>query len=82
MGILSRMLIPRGVRRAMHPVSTAKRAVTLKSVKRARRALHPIDNAIYQATRPRRAVSYWSYRHGACPVRHRTSAAAVNCRNH
>ena len=41
MGFLSRLLIPRGVRRVAHPGRAVKRAVTPKSVKRARRALHP-----------------------------------------
>jgi hypothetical protein len=85
MGFLSRMFIPRGVRKAMHPVRTAKRAVTPKSVKRARRALHPVSNAIYSAerslnTKPRRAASGPVYRHGTCTVRHRSLAAAQKCR--
>jgi hypothetical protein len=36
-GFFSRLLVPRSVRRAMHPVRTAKRAVTPKAVKRAQR---------------------------------------------
>jgi hypothetical protein len=84
MGMLSRMLVPRSVRRAMHPVRTAKRAVTPKSVKKAQRLMHPVDNAIYGVERslntkrrPKAAV----YTHGACQVRHRTPAAAAKCRN-
>ena len=50
MGFLSRRLIPRTVRRATHPVRTVKRAVTPKPVKQVRRALHPIDNAVYGVT--------------------------------
>jgi hypothetical protein len=68
MGFLSRLLIPRGVRRAMNPTPAVKRAVTPKLVKRARRAMHPVDNAIYglersmnTKRRPRAGV----YRHGA-----------------
>lgn len=83
MGFLSRMFVPRGVRRAMHPVRTAKRAVTPKSVKRARRALHPIDNAVYGFERslntkhgPKAPV----YRHGSCTVNHRSAEAAARCR--
>jgi hypothetical protein len=34
MGFLSRLLVPRGVRRATHPVRTVKRAATPKVVKR------------------------------------------------
>jgi hypothetical protein len=50
-GFLSRLLIPRGVRRATHPVRTVKRAVTPKPVKKVQRAMHPIDNAIYSVER-------------------------------
>jgi hypothetical protein len=84
MGFLSRMFVPRGVRRAMHPVRTVKRAVTPKPVKQVRRALHPIDNAVYGVERslntkprPNKPV----YRHGTCPVKHRTPEAAAKCRN-
>jgi hypothetical protein len=86
MGFLSRMFIPRGVRRAMHPGRTVKRALTPKSVKRARRSLHPIRNASYNVerslnTRRRRSGSSAVYRHGSCPVHHRTAAAASRCKN-
>jgi hypothetical protein len=84
MGFLSRMFVPRGVRRAMHPARTVKRAVTPKSVKQLRRAAHPIDNAIYSLERglnTKRRGRAPVYRHGSCPVKHRTAAAATNCRN-
>ena len=86
MGFLSRMFIPRGVRRAAHPLRTVRRAVTPKPIKRARRLLHPVDNAVYGLERSlntkRRATSSRTvYRHGACPVKHRTVTAAQNCRN-
>lgn len=51
MGFVSRMLVPRGVRRAAHPVRTAKRAVTPKTVKQMQRAAHPLDNAVYGVQR-------------------------------
>lgn len=51
MGSVSRMLVPRGVRRAAHPVRTAKRAVTPKTVKQMQRAVHPLDNAAYDVQR-------------------------------
>ena len=85
MGFLSRMFVPRGVRRAMHPVRTAKSAVTPKSVKRVRRAMHPIDNAVYGIerslnTKRRRTSRAPVYRHGTCTVNHRTPEAAAKCR--
>ena len=86
-GFFSRLLVPRSVRRAVHPVRTVKRAVTPKAVKQAQRALHPIDNAVYGMQRslnikPRTSGGgSASYRHGACPVKHKTLAAAAKCRN-
>ena len=86
MGFLSRMLTPRSVRRATHPVRTLKRVATPKMVKRAQRSLHPIDNAIYGMTRklntkPRSRSQSATFKHGNCQVSHRTPEAAQNCRN-
>ena len=92
MGFLSRLLVPRGVRRAMHPVRTVKRAATPKAAKKARRALHPVDNIVYGAERQvitslrsgrrrRRKGRSPVYRHGSCPVAHRSAEAAAKCRN-
>lgn len=90
MGFLSRLLVPRGVRRAMHPVRAVKRKATPKAVKKARRALHPADNIVYGAERQvitslrcgrRRKRRGRVYRHGGCPVAHRSPAAAAKCRN-
>ena len=47
MGYISGLLVPRGVRRARHPGRAVKRALTPKVVKKARRARHPADNAVY-----------------------------------
>jgi hypothetical protein len=85
MGFLSRVLVPRSVRRAAHPVRTVKRKATPNSVKRIRRAAHPVSNATYSATRslntkPRRRPRSRVYRHGTCPVKHRTPEAAAKCR--
>jgi hypothetical protein len=92
MGFLSRLLVPRGVRRAVHPVRTVKRAATPKAVKKARRAMHPVDNIVYGAERQvitslrsgrrrRRKGRGPVYRHGICPVAHRSPEAAAKCRN-
>ena len=51
MGFLSRAFVPRGVRRAAHPVRTAKSAATPRVVKQARSALNPIGSAAYAAER-------------------------------
>jgi hypothetical protein len=87
-GFFSRLLVPRTVRRAMHPSRAVKRAVTPKAVKRARRALHPMDNAVYSMERSA-ATAIRSggkrktpvFRHGNCPVHHRSAEAAAKCRN-
>lgn len=90
MGFFSRLLVPRGVRRAMHPGRAVKRAVTPKTIKKARRAMSPIDNLQYAverslatSLRSRGRKKGWSpiYRHGNCQVNHRTPDAAARCRN-
>jgi len=89
-GFFSRLFIPRSARRAVHPGRAVKRAVTPKTIKRARRALSPIDNLNYSVQRsvatsirsggrePKKAPVY---QHGSCPVRHRTPEAMYKCRN-
>jgi hypothetical protein len=87
-GFLSRLLVPRSVRRAMHPGRAVKRAITPKAVKKARRASHPVDNAVYSVQRSA-ATAIRSggkrkapvFHHGNCPVRHRSAEAAAKCRN-
>ena len=94
MGFLSRLFVPRNVRRAVHPVRAVKRAATPKAVKKATRAMHPLDNAIYGVERSvgtslrsgrkrkqRRKGRAPVYRHGTCPVAHRTPEAAAKCGN-
>ncbi len=51
MGFFSRLFVPRSVRRAVHPGRAVKRAITPKAVKKASRALHPVDNAVYSIQR-------------------------------
>ena len=85
MGFLSRLLIPRSVRRAAHPGRAVKRAVTPKAVKRARRAMHPVSNAGYGVerslnTKKRPKSRAPVYHHGTCTVNHRSSEAAAKCR--
>ncbi len=84
MGFLSRLFVPRGVRRAMHPGRTVRRALTPKTVKRARWSMHPVSNASYSVqrslnTKKRRGSRTTTYRHGSCPVKHRTPEAASRC---
>ena len=86
MGFLTRLLIPRKVRRIAHPGRAVKRAVTPKAVRRVRRLGHPVSNAGYAVerslkTKRRRKAKGQVYRHGMCPVQHRSAAAAAKCRN-
>jgi hypothetical protein len=85
MGFLSRMFVPRGVRRAVHPARTVKRAVTPRSVKRVRHAMHTVSNATYGAkrslnTKKRRTVETPVFHHGTCTVNHRSAETAARCR--
>ena len=50
MGFFTRTRAAQGSR-AVHPDRAVKRAVTPKPIKKAQRALHPIDNAIYSLER-------------------------------
>ncbi len=72
----------------MHPGRAVKQVVTPKAVKKASRAMHPIDNALYSmqqsmATNIRsgRKGKARVYRHGNCPVNHRAPEAAARCPN-
>jgi hypothetical protein len=61
--------------------------VTPKPIKKASRALHPLDNAVYSAQRSV-ATSIRSgrkrkarvYRHGTCTINHRSQEAMLRCR--
>ncbi len=85
MGFITRALIPRSVRRAVHPVRAVRRAVTPRPVKRAMRALNPIDNAIYGVTRKlntrHRSSNSQKFEHSGCNIQHRSVDALNNCRN-
>jgi hypothetical protein len=88
MGFFSRLLVPRRTRRAMHPGRAVMRAVTPKPIKKARRALHPIDNAVYSmqrsvatTIRSGRKGKARIWHHGSCPINHRSPEAAARCRN-
>jgi hypothetical protein len=88
LGFFSRLLVPRSMRRAVHPGRAVKRAITPKPIKKARRALHPVDNAMYSmqrsvatSIRSGRKGKARVWRHGNCPVNHRSPEAAARCRN-
>lgn len=89
-GFFSRLLVPRGVRRAVHPGRAVKRVMTPTVIKKSRRALHPAGNVVCTVERTvtttlrsgrkrRKTTKVW--RHGTCPVKHRSAEAAARCRN-
>jgi hypothetical protein len=73
----------------MHPGRAVRRAVTPKAVRKASRALHPVDNAVYSMQRSaatairsgRQKSKAPVFRHGGCPVSHRSAEARAKCRN-
>ena len=101
MGFLTRLLIPRPVRRVAHPVRTGKRAVRRAVVPKPIRqatygasqlrnpvraaAYHgierPLNTALQSGVRKRSGTPAPVYRHGNCPVKHRSIEAAQRCTN-
>jgi hypothetical protein len=85
-GFISRRVIPRKVRRAMHPARTAKNALTprpVKKVLRVSRAIsNPVSSASYAierslATKVRSTSKASAY--GNCTVAHRSADTAARC---
>ena len=69
-----------------HPGPAVKRVVTPKVVKRACRALHPIDNGVYgvqrsvaTSLRSGRTARAPVWHHGNCPINHRCADTAKRC---
>jgi hypothetical protein len=87
MGFFSRLPVPRGMWRAMRPGQAATQAVTPEAVEVAHHAPRAGDNGHSvqhpaAATVPAAAngkAGVW--RHGDCPVNHRSAEAAAKCRN-
>ena len=86
MGLFSRLPVPRGMRRAAHPEHAAAPAATPEAVEVAHHAAHPASNG--HPVQPAAATSQPGadgkdgiWRHGDCPVNHRSAEAAAKCRN-
>jgi hypothetical protein len=85
-----RGLLPRPVRRAMHPVRSSagsiKRRVTPRPIRKIQYARHPIGTATTHAGRSmRRSLSTGGsrspvYHHGTCTVNHGSPETAASCR--
>lgn len=95
MGFVTRRLVPRRIRRAIHPVRTAKRAAYRATVPRsvrrtvstARKVAHPVRTAGYAAEKAifgphnrRSSRTGTSAAYGICGVRHGSPRTAANCR--
>jgi len=86
MGLISRILIPRRVRRVAHPVRSVKRAATPRSIKKLQHGLHPVRNAAYGVERSlntktpkgRRQSQVWH--HPGCNINHRSKETADRCK--
>lgn len=92
MGFLTRLLIPRKVRRMVHPVRAVKHSVKKAVVPRpvrnalwtAHKVSHPVDSAAYaleRSVRTKRTTKAPVYMHSGCNVRHRSPGARAKCRN-
>lgn len=93
MGFLTWLLVPRKVRRVVHPVRAVKRsvkkAVVPKPVRNAiwtaHKVAHPVESAAYALERSLRTKSRTTkapvYMHPRCNVRHRSPEARAKCRN-
>ena len=86
MGFFSRLPIPRGMRRAAHTEPAVTQAAAPEAVEVANGALHPASNGhpvqASAATIPAGANGKDGvFRHGDCPVNHRSAEAAAKCRN-
>jgi hypothetical protein len=87
MGFFSRLPVPRGMRRAMHPGQAATPAVAPGAVEVAHHAPRAADNghsvrhpvATTAQAEANGKAGVW--RHGDCPVNHRSAEAAAKCRN-
>jgi hypothetical protein len=96
-GFFSRLLAPRGARRARNPGRASKRGATSKVAKKARQDPSPVENAVYSIERSvttalrgkaslggkkrKTTKTTKEWRHGKCQVKHRSREAAARCRN-
>jgi hypothetical protein len=93
MGFITRRLVPRQVRRAVHPVRYARSKVTPRPVKKAARATRAITNPIgatayaaekavfgpQKSRRPSNGSGGPAKNYGRCPVKHRSHEAVDRC---
>ena len=87
MGFFSRLPVPRGMRRATHPEPAAAQAVAPEAVEVAQPAAqaasngHPVQHSPVATMQAEANGNAGVFRHGDCPVNHRSAEAAAKCRN-
>ena len=87
MGFFSRLPVPRGMRRAAHPEPAAAPAATPDAVEVAQPAAHaasnghPVQRSATATIQAEANGNAGVFRHGDCPVSHRSAEAAAKCRN-
>ena len=86
MGFFSRLPVPRGMRRATHPEPAVAAAVAPEAVEVAHHAPpasngHSAQHAAAATIQAEANGSAGVFRHGDCPVNHRSAEAAAKCRN-
>lgn len=83
MGFFSRLPIPRGRRRATHPepaVAPAAAEVAQPAAQAASNG-HPVQRSAAGTIQAEANGNAGVFRHGDCPVNHRSAEAAAKCRN-
>jgi len=87
MGFFSRLPVPRGMRRAAHPEPAAAPAATPEAVEVAQPAAqaasngHPVQHSAAATIQAEANGNAGVFRHGDCPVNHRSAEAVAKCRN-
>jgi len=87
MGFFSRLPVPRGRRRAAQPAQAAAEAAAPAAVEEAHHAPraaangHAVQHAAAATIQAEANGNGGAFRHGDCPVNHRSAEAAAKCRN-
>jgi hypothetical protein len=83
MGFFSRLPVPRGMRRAARPApAVAPEAVEVaQHAPQAASNGHPVQHSAAATIQAEANGNAGVFRHGDCPVNHRSAEAAAKCRN-
>ena len=84
MGFFSRLPVPRGMRRAVHAATPAATPEAVEVAHHAPRAAdngHSVQHSAAATIQAEANGNAGVWRHGDCPVNHRSAEAAAKCRN-